>query len=113
MSADDNVLDLHARLEYCGPQEPVYGSSPREYYCTYCFSVLLLRPHEFRLCQSRACIEQAISDRKERIWEIELSIPGLHRELQAEKRQLEATIRDLEAECPESLTTPQSLCQVE
>lgn len=102
MSTDDDELDLRGRLEYCGPRDPVHGSAPREYYCTYCHSVLLLRPHEGRLCQSRGCIEQAISDRKERIRQIELSIPTVQRKLKDEKRQLEVRIQELEAECPGS-----------
>jgi hypothetical protein len=102
MSTDDDEFDLHARLEYCGPREPVHGPGPRKYYCTYCPSVILLRPHEFRLCQSRACIEHAISDRKERIFQIELSIPTMHRKLKDEKHRLEAGIQELESQCPDS-----------
>ncbi len=102
MSNDDDKFDLRARLKYCGPQEAVHGSVPRKYYCTYCLSVLLLRPHEFRLCQARECIEQAISDRKERICEIELSIPTMQRKLKDENRQIKAKIREQESACPDS-----------
>lgn len=108
MSAiDDDQLTLVDRLRYSGPSKPSPGAEPKPYYCTYCHRVLHLLPHEFRLCQTRACLENAIADRDDRIFELQLSVPRVLAQLLAEKVDLLAKISDLEARDPQSLTLMQ------
>ncbi len=106
-TTDDDQPSLRDRLRYSGGRKPIPDALPKSYYCTYCLRDLYLLPHEFRLCQTRACIEQAIADRDERVFEIQLSIPGLQTQLVTEKADLLAKISELEALDPRSLTLMQ------
>lgn len=106
---NEDDFPLHARLEYSGPRAPVYDSAPREYYCTYCFTVLTLLQHEIRVCQALHCIQKAIADRRERIWEIQLSIPRVHGRLREERTELTRQIDRLK----QDNSTGQLLAQYE
>jgi len=104
---DDDQLSLLDRLRYSAPSKPSEDADPRPYYCTYCLLVVHLLPQEFRLCQTRTCLEQAIVDRENRIFELQLSLPRLHAQLLAEKVDLLAKISELEIQAPQSFTVMQ------
>lgn len=104
---EDSELFLSARLEFSGPKPPVYGSLPEEYWCVYCGLILQLLPHEIRVCQSRLCLERAISDRKRRIFQLQLSVPRVQRALLDERQFLLHKIEAEEASTKNALAIAQ------
>ena len=72
------MSDSDARIELSSPVRDSRGriveSEVKPYYCAYCSARIDRKEEDFKVCQKRECIEAAISDRMQKIADVEVSI---------------------------------------